>query len=43
MYSLYFPDEGRYSVPMSYMEARLLQRQFLEAYIVNIKTAEVVG
>lgn len=43
MYCLYYPDEGRYSRPMSYLEARDLQRQFLEAYIVNVKTAEVVG
>ncbi len=43
MYCLYYPDEGQYSVPMSFKEARLLQSQFLEAYIVNVKTAEVVG
>ena len=42
MYCLYYPDEGQYSVPMSYLEAKRLQRQTYEAYIVNVKTAEVV-
>ena len=42
MYVLYYPDEGRYSVPMSYKEAKQLKRQMYEAYIVNIKNGEVV-
>jgi hypothetical protein len=43
MYCLYYPDEGRYSVPMSYVEAKRLQKSVYEAYIVNVRTAEVVG
>jgi len=43
MYCLYFFDEGRYSEPMSFKEAKQLQKQFLEASIVNVSTAEVVG
>lgn len=40
-YSVYYPDEGRYSVPMTLREARMLVNMFIGSYIVNIKTAEV--
>lgn len=42
-YALYYPEEGRYSVPMTLKEARRLVKQFMTAYIVNIHTAEVFG
>lgn len=42
-YCLYFPDEGRYTRPMSLREAKLLVKQFITAYVVNIETAEVYG
>lgn len=42
-YVVYYPDEGRYSIPMTFLEARALARQFDWACIVNIKTAEVVS
>ena len=42
-YALYYPDEGRYSVPMTLRDARRLVKQFIGAWIVNIHTAEVFG
>ena len=41
MFCIYYPDEGRYSVAMSLKEARHLQRQFPESYIVEMRTGEV--
>lgn len=41
-YCLYYPDCGVYSVPMTLKAARELKDEMYEAYIVNIKTAEVV-
>lgn len=43
MYSIYYPEEGRYSQPMTLKEARSLVRQFLWASIVNISTGEVLS
>lgn len=43
MYAVYYPDEGQYSIPMSFLQARALAKQFPWACIVNIRTAEVVG
>jgi len=40
-YAVYYPEEGRYSVPMTLKEARRLVRQFVTAYVVNIHTAEI--
>lgn len=40
-YAVYYPEDGQYSVPMTLKEARRLVRQFVTAYIVNIRTAEV--
>lgn len=42
-YAVYYPDEGRYSVPMTFKEARALARQFYWAYVVNLRTAEVMN
>lgn len=42
-YCLYYPDEGQYSLLMTLREAKALQRQFIEASIVDARTAEVVG
>lgn len=42
-YAVYYPEEGQYSIPMSFKQAKELASQFLWAYIINIKTAEVVG
>lgn len=42
-YCVYYPEEGRYSVPMSLKEARRLVRQFLTAWIVDLATAEVLA
>lgn len=41
MFCLYYPEEGQYSAPMSLREARILQRTFHWAYIVNTKTGEI--
>lgn len=41
-YSVYYPDEGRYSRPVTLKEARDLVRQFTWASIVNIRTGEVI-
>ena len=43
MYCLYYPEEGRYSIPMSYLEARRIQRDFYWASIVNTRTGEIVA
>lgn len=43
MYSIYYPEEGRYSQPMTLKEARSLAKQFLWASIVNINTGEVIS
>lgn len=43
MYAIFYPEEGRYSVPMSYPEARYLVKQFPWASIVNLRTGEVYG
>ena len=42
-YAVYYPDEGRYSIPMTFKEARNLARQFAWACVVNLRTAEVMG
>lgn len=42
-YCVYFPDDGRYSRPLTLREARKLVKEFLGSYIVNIQTAEVFG
>ena len=42
-YALYYPEEGRYSVPLTLREARKLVKMFISAQIVNIETAEVFG
>lgn len=42
-YCLYYADEGQYSTLMTYGQARKLQRQFQEAFIVDARTAEVVS
>lgn len=42
-YCLYFADDGEYTVLMTLGQARKLQRQFTEAYIVDARTAEVIG
>lgn len=42
-YVLYYPEEGRYSMPMTLKEAKKLVRMFISAQIVNIATAEVFG
>lgn len=42
-YCIYYPEEGRYSVPMTLREARKFVKMFTTAYIVNIQTAEVFG
>lgn len=42
-YCIYYPDEGRYSVPMTLPEAKAMVRQFTMAYIVNLETAEIYG
>lgn len=42
-YVLYYPEEGRYSMPMTLKEAKKLVRMFISAQIVNVKTAEVFG
>lgn len=42
-YVVYYPDIGRYSRPMTYLEAKATARQFDWACIVNLKTAEVVS
>lgn len=43
MYCLYYPDEGQYSEPMPWSEAKVLARMFLEALIVDIRTGEVMN
>lgn len=43
MYSIYYPDEGRYSQPMTLKEARSLAKQFLWSCIVDIRTGEVLS
>lgn len=43
MFSLYYPEEGRFSEPMSYGKAKRLQLSFYWATIVNIKTGEIVN
>ena len=42
-YCLYYPEEGRYSMPMTLKEAKKLVRMFISAQIINIQTAEVFG
>ena len=42
-YVLYYPDEGRYSIPMTLREAKKMLRMFINAEIVNIESAEVFG
>lgn len=42
-YCLYYPEEGRYSMPMTLAEARKMVKMFVSAHIVNIRTAEVFG
>jgi len=41
MFALYYPEEGRYSENMSLREARILQRTFFWASIVNTMTGEI--
>ena len=43
MFCLYYPEEGRYSASMSYLEARRLQKSFYWASIVNTRTGEIVA
>ncbi len=43
MYCLYYPDEGRYSEPMLLSEANKMARMFLNAFIVDIRTGEVMN
>jgi len=42
-YALYYPEEGRYSIPLTLKEARKLVKMFTSAQIVNIQTAEIFG
>lgn len=41
-YVVYYPDEGRYSRPLTIKEVKALVNQFEWAYIVNLDTAEVI-
>ena len=41
-YAIFYPEEGRYSSPLSLREAKQIVRQFLWASIVNLKTGEVL-
>lgn len=41
-YAVYYPEEGRYSRPVTLKEARDMVRQFMWASIVNIRTGEVI-
>ena len=41
-YSLYYPEEGRYSRLLSLAQARCLAKQFPTAIIVDMTTAEVI-
>ena len=42
-FALYFADEGRYTIPMSLVDAKKLRAQFVEAFIVDARTGEIVG
>ena len=41
-FALYFADEGRYTIPMSLVEAKKLRQQFTEAFIVDARTGKIV-
>lgn len=40
-YALYYPEEGRYSKPMTLREAYELLKQFPWANVVSLRTAEI--
>ena len=40
-YALYYPEEGRYSIPMTLKEAFELVKQFPWASVVSLRTAEI--
>lgn len=42
-YAVYFPEEGRYSRPMTLKEAKNLVHMFSYAWLVNLDTAEVLN
>ena len=42
-YVLYYPEEGRYSRPLHYPEAKYLSFQFPHALIVDLRTGEVLN
>lgn len=42
-YCLYFPDEGQYTRGMTFRDAVNLVREFPMAFIVDMRTAEVLN
>ncbi len=40
-YALYYPEEGRYSIPMTLKAAMKMLKEFPWATVVNLRTAEI--